>query len=111
MAPPIITDVQGFGKSWKIGVHCFFHSSTFSGKILVGAPVITKDFGSFHMRMAQQGNKALQSVESNAILGEWIRKKIGAPSGGYITKQMLELYGKTYVTFRKYEDGTYLLDF
>lgn len=73
--------------------------------------VITKDFGSFHMRMAQQGNKALHSVESNAILGEWIRKKIGAPDGGYITKQMLELYGKTYVTFRKYEDGTYLLDF
>ena len=73
--------------------------------------VITKDFGSFHMRMAQQGNKALHSVESNAILGEWIRKKIGAPSGGYITKQMLELYGKTYVTFRKYDDGTYLLDF
>ena len=26
--------------------------------------VITKDFGSFHMRMAQQNNKALQSVES-----------------------------------------------
>lgn len=73
--------------------------------------VITKDFGSFHMRMAQQGNKGLHSVESNAILGEWIRKRIGAPSGGYVTKQMLELYGKTYVTFRKYEDGTYLLDF
>lgn len=73
--------------------------------------VITKDFGSFHMRMAQQGNKAIHSVESNAILGEWIRKKIGAPDGGYVTKQMLELYGKTYVTFRKYEDGTYLLDF
>lgn len=73
--------------------------------------VITKDFGSFHMRMAQQGNKALHSVESNAILGEWIRKRIGAPAGGYVTKQMLELYGKTYVTFRKYEDGTYLLDF
>ena len=73
--------------------------------------VITKDFGSFHMRMAQQGNKAIHSVESNAILGEWIRKRIGAPSGGYITKQMLEHYGKTYVTFRKYADGVYLLDF
>lgn len=73
--------------------------------------VITKDFGSFHMRMAQAGNKALHSVESNAILGEWIRKRIGAPSGGYVTKQMLELYGKTYVTFRKYENGVYLLDF
>jgi len=73
--------------------------------------VITKDFGSFHMRMAQAGNKALHSVESNAILGEWIRKRIGAPSGGYVTKQMLELYGKTYVTFRKYKNGIYLLDF
>lgn len=73
--------------------------------------VITKDYGSFHMRMAQQGNKALHSAESNALLGEWIRKKLNAPSGGYITKQMLELYGRTYVTFRKYEDGTYLLDF
>ena len=73
--------------------------------------VLTKDFGSFHMRMAQQGNKALHSVESNAILGEWIRKRIGTPLGGYVTKQMLEHYGKTYVTFRKYPDGTYLLDF
>lgn len=73
--------------------------------------VITKDFGAFHMRMAQAGNKALHSVESNAILGEWIRKRIGAPSGGYVTKQMLELYGKTYVTFRKYQNDIYLLDF
>ena len=73
--------------------------------------VITKDFGSFHMRMAQDGNKALHSAESNAILGEWIRKKIKAPSGGYITKKMLENYGKTYVTFRKYENDVYLLDF
>lgn len=73
--------------------------------------VITKDFGAFHMRMAQAGNKALHSVESNAILGEWIRKCLNEPSGAYITKQMLENYGKTYVTFRKYSDGTYLLDF
>lgn len=73
--------------------------------------VITKDFGSFHMRMAQQGNKALHSVESNAILGEWIRRRLHEPSGAYITKQMLENYGRTYVVFRKYPDGTYLLDF
>ncbi len=73
--------------------------------------VITKDFGSFHMRMAQQGNKALHSVESNAILGEWIRNKIGVPSGGYVTKKMLEHYGRTYVRFRKYADGVYLLDY
>ena len=73
--------------------------------------VITKNFGSFYMRMAQQGNKALHSAESNAIIGEWLRATMGVPMGSYITKQMLETYGKTYVTFRKYEDGTYLLDF
>ncbi len=73
--------------------------------------VITKDFGAFHMRMAQQGNKAIHSAESNAIIGEWIRKKLGVPSGGFVTRQMLENYGKTYVVFRKYDDGTYLLDF
>ena len=73
--------------------------------------VITKDIGSFHMRMAQQNNKALHSAESNAILGEWIRNRMGIANGTLITKEMLEHYGKTYVTFRKYKDGTYLLDF
>ena len=73
--------------------------------------VITKSRGVFHMRMAQQNNKALHSAESNAILGEWIRHEMNIPTGSFVTKQMLELYGKTYVTFRKYSDGTYLLDF
>ena len=73
--------------------------------------VITKDFGSFHMRMAQQGNKALHTIESNAILGEWIRKQIGIPSGGFIKKEMLENYGSTSIKFRKYKDGIYLMDF
>lgn len=73
--------------------------------------VITSDYGTFHMRMAQAGNKALHVAESNAILGEWLRKRLGIPSGEFITKEMLEKYGKTKVTFRKYEDGTYLMDF
>ena len=73
--------------------------------------VITKEFGVFHMRLAQQGNKALHSVESNAIIGEWIRKKLNVSNGCFITKKMLDNYGKTYVTFRKYEDNIYLLDF
>lgn len=73
--------------------------------------VITSDFGSFHMRLAQQGDKALHTAESNAILGEWLRKRLRVNSGEFISKEMLESYGKTYVTFRKYKDGTYLLDF
>lgn len=73
--------------------------------------VITKDFGSFHMRMAQANNKGLHSVENNAILGRWIRKLLDVRSGVFITKQMLERYGTTDVVFRKYADGVYLLDF
>lgn len=73
--------------------------------------VITKNGGTFHMRMAQAGNKALHSAENNSILGEWLRKEMNLPSGCFVTKQMLLNYGKTAVTFRKYEDGTYLLDF
>ncbi len=73
--------------------------------------VITKDFGAFHMRMAQANNKALHSAENNAILGEWIRHKIGVPQGSYVTKQMLVNYGKTFVVFRKYPNNVYLLDF
>lgn len=73
--------------------------------------VVTKDFGVFHMRLAQDNNKAIHSVESNSILGEYIRKKIGCVPGGFVTRQMLEHYGSTTVQFRKYSDGTYLLDF
>ena len=73
--------------------------------------VITKHGGTFPMRLAQATNKALHSAESNSILGQWIRNEMKVPSGTFITKQMLENYGKTYVTFRKYADGTYLLDF
>lgn len=73
--------------------------------------VVTKDAGTFHMRMAQAGNKALHTAESNAILGKWIRHRLGVPSGTFVTKQMLENYGRTYVTFKKYADGTYSLDF
>lgn len=32
--------------------------------------VIAKDLGSFLLRVVQQNNKALHSVENNAILGE-----------------------------------------
>lgn len=73
--------------------------------------VVTSDYGTFHMRMAQANNKAIHVAESNAILGEWLRKRLGIKSGEFITKDMLEKYGKTSVVFRKYEDGTYLLDF
>lgn len=72
--------------------------------------VITKRYGTFHMRMAQERNKALHSAESNALLGMWIRDELGLPSGTFVTLQDLRNKHKTKAYFRKYADGTYLLD-
>lgn len=62
--------------------------------------VVTKEYDAFYMRQAQAKGKALETPESNAIIGEWIRHKLGVPDGTYITKQMLEQYGKTKVLFK-----------
>ena len=63
------------------------------------------------MRLAQAGNKGIHSADSNAIIGMWLRKKLGVPSGTFITKEMLENYGSTRVMFKKYEDDIYVLEF
>lgn len=73
--------------------------------------VVVKDYDAFYMRQAQANGKALETPESNAIIGEWIRHKIGVPDGTYITKQMLENAGGTTVIFKKYEDGIYTLEY
>lgn len=63
------------------------------------------------MRLAQEREKAIQSAESNAILGKWIRDKIGAADGEFVTKEMLEQYGATRVVFKKYKNNIYVLEF
>lgn len=73
--------------------------------------VVPKDFPPFLMRVAQQGDKGIHTAESNALLGQFFRQKLGLPSGTFITKEMLENYGKTYVVFKKYENDVYLMDF
>lgn len=73
--------------------------------------VVTEDYDAFYMRQAQANGKALETPESNAIIGEWIRHRIGVPDGTYITKQMLENAGGTKVVFKKYADGIYTLEY
>ena len=73
--------------------------------------VVTKEIGAFYMRLAQAGDKGIHSADSNAIIGMWIRQKLGVPSGTFITKEMLENYSSTRVTFKKYEDDIYVLEF
>lgn len=73
--------------------------------------VITKEAGAFYMRLAQDRDKGIHSADNNAIIGKWIRDKIGAADGEFITKEMLEQYGATTVVFKKYENGIYVLEF
>ena len=73
--------------------------------------VVTKDYDAFYMRQAQANGKALETPECNAILGEWIRHKLGVPDGTYITKQMLETAGSTRVIFKKYAEDIYTLEY
>lgn len=73
--------------------------------------VIIKGYGAFYMRQAQAGGKALETPESNAIIGEWLRKEVGVPDGTYITKDMLEHSKGTKVLFKKFSDGIYTLEY
>ena len=73
--------------------------------------VITKEVGAFYMRLAQDRDKGIHSADSNAIIGKWIREKIGAFDGQFVTKEMLERYGATSVVFKKYENDIYVLEF
>ena len=61
------------------------------------------------MRIAQSGEKGIHSAQNNAIIGEYLRERLGVPGGTFITKSMLENYGRTKVTFKKYfEDDEYI---
>ena len=72
---------------------------------------VTKDDGIFYMRMAQDNNKALHTAESNAILGKWVRKRLNVPEGSPVTLEDFKRYGKTTVTFYKYADDVFIMDF
>ncbi len=73
--------------------------------------VLTDDGDSFIFVRAQANGKALETTENNSYLGEYIRSRIGVPSGKRVTREHLSQYGRTDVTFTKIEEETYLMDF
>lgn len=72
---------------------------------------VTKDDGIFYMRMAQDNNKALHTAESNAILGAWLRKRLRVPEGSPVTLDDFKRYGRSSVTFYKFADDVFVMDF
>lgn len=73
--------------------------------------VLSDDHYSFVMVRAQDSGKGLHTTYNNAELGEYLRNRMGAGSGEYITRQHLLEYGRTDITFTKIDDETYFMNF
>lgn len=73
--------------------------------------VQTDDHETMEFVRAQANGKGLETPESNSILGEYFRRRIGVDSGGYVTRKNLDQYGRTDVKFTKIDEETFFLDF
>jgi len=63
------------------------------------------------MVRAQDGGKGLETTYNNSEIGEYLRARLNLNSGEYVTRQHLNAYGRTDVTFTKIDDETYFMDF
>jgi len=72
---------------------------------------ITDDHHQLTLRVEQQNNKAITTPVRNSDLGEYFRNRLGLANGAFITRNDLERYGRTDVTFYKFDEETYYMDF
>ncbi len=94
-----------------IGVRGEVRKSTFFPPRGQPFTVLTDDGEIFTCSRAQDGDKAIHTPHDNAEFGRYFRKRLGLPSGAYITPDDLKQYGRTDVTFYKLDDENYILDF
>lgn len=73
--------------------------------------VLTDDKKTLILRVEQQNDKAITTPMNNSSLGEYFRNRLGLANGAYVTKQDLEKYGRTDVTFHKIDEETFTMDF
>ncbi|MDD3167979.1 MAG: NgoFVII family restriction endonuclease [Eubacteriales bacterium] len=73
--------------------------------------VITDDKHHLILRIEQGKDKAITTPMSNALLGEYFRNRLGLANGAYINRADLESYGRTDVTFYKFDEEQYYMDF
>lgn len=78
--------------------------------IAVHFNVATDDGEMLEMSIAQASGKAIHTPTSNAILGAYLRKRLGVPSGQFVTDEDLDRYGRRTVTFTKFDDENYFMD-
>jgi hypothetical protein len=73
--------------------------------------VITDDNKSLVLRVEQQNDKAITTPENNSRIGEYFRNRLGLANGSPVWRADLERYGRTDITFYKYDDEQYFMDF
>lgn len=75
--------------------------------------VVTDDSKIFVCTRAQKGaeGQAIETPHNNALLGEYFRSRLGVASGAFVRKEDLEAYGRTSVTFYKFDEENYYMDF
>lgn len=62
-------------------------------------------------KRAQDEGKAIETYKNNAILGKYIRERIGLASGEYVSRNDLKSYGRTNVSIYKIDSESYYMDF
>lgn len=83
----------------------------FFPSIAVRFHVATDDGEMLEMSVAQANGKAIHTPVQNAALGAYFRKRLGVPSEQLVTDADLARYGRRTVTFTKFDDETYYMDF
>ena len=83
----------------------------FFPSIAVRFHVATDDGEMLEMSVAQANGKGIHTPEPNAALGAYFRRRLGVPSGQLVTDADLDRYGRRTVTFTKFDDETYFMDF
>ena len=91
----------------------YVYRSNFFPKAPQRFTVVTDDSKTFICRRAQKDElgHAIETPQNNSLLGEYFRYRINIPNGAPIWKIDLERYGRIDVTFYKFDDENYYMDF
>ncbi|SIT87314.1 restriction endonuclease PLD domain-containing protein [Edaphobacillus lindanitolerans] len=73
--------------------------------------VITDDGESFICIRAQENGKAIQTSESNKLMGLYFRKRLGLNSGERVRIDDIDRYGRDSVRIYKIDDETFYMDY
>ncbi len=89
------------------------YRSDFFPKKPIHFTVVTDDSKILICTRAQKDDdgQAIETPHNNSLIGEYFRNRLGLANGEFIKKEHLESYGRTDVTFYKFDDENFLMDF